>query len=151
MLLKTHLAITLFFILLFLPSVNNKIIFVLVAIIATYLPDVDSRHSTIGRRKLARVLQWFTKHRGMMHSFTFLLSITVVLVFVWPKIALGFFTGYGLHLFADSFTKNGIRSFYPSKKVSKGPLKTGSFFETGIVVAFVFADLFLLVIRIGVL
>ena len=43
MLLKTHLAIVVFFILLLIPSVEHKLVFVLVALIATYIPDIDSR------------------------------------------------------------------------------------------------------------
>lgn len=150
MLLKTHLAITVFFILLFLPSVDHKIIFCVVAIIATYLPDIDSRYSTLGRKKIARILQWFTKHRGVFHSFTFLVVGTILLVFLWPVASLGFFLGYGLHLLADSFTKDGIVPFYPLKVTSKGPVKTGSFFEIAILVIFVLSDLFLLAMRIGI-
>ncbi len=118
MLIKTHLSITIFFILFFINSVEHKLVFVVVALIATYLPDVDSRYSTLGRKKINRILQWFTKHRGMIHSFSFLLTITLFLVLFVPVVALGFFLGYGLHLFADSFTKDGIKPFYPWKKRS---------------------------------
>ncbi len=147
MLLKTHLAISIFFILIFLQSVEHKIIFVAVAVIATYIPDIDSRYSRIGRKKIARILQWFTKHRGMIHSFTFLLTIILFLILFFPIIAFGFFLGYGLHLFADSFTKEGIRPFYPSKKVSKGKIRTGGKLEISLFVVFVIADLALFFIR----
>jgi len=56
-----------------------------------------------------------------------------------------------MHLFADSFTREGITPFYPSKKISKGFLKAGSFFEIGILIVFAFLDLFLAGIRIGIL
>lgn len=147
MLLKTHLAISIFFILLFLPSVEYKIIFIILAIIATYLPDIDSRYSRIGRKKTARILQWFTKHRGMFHSFTFLLIITLFLVLFFPIIAFGFFLGYGLHLFADSFTKEGIRLFYPSKNVSKGGIRTGGKIEISLLVLLIMIDLALFFLR----
>jgi len=137
---RTHLAITLFFTILFLSVVEDKWIFVLFAVIGTYLPDVDSRYSKIGQRKIARILQWFTKHRGMIHSFTFLASLTVLLVVFFPPSAFGFFLGYGLHLFADSFTKDGIRPFYPSTSSSSGKFKTGGLAEIGLFVAFVIAD-----------
>ncbi len=87
-----------------------------VALLATFIPDIDSRFSTIGQKKIARLLQIFTKHRGMIHSFTFLLTITLVLVLFFPVVALGFFLGYASHLFADSFSVDGIMPFYPSKK-----------------------------------
>jgi membrane-bound metal-dependent hydrolase YbcI (DUF457 family) len=48
------------------------------------------------------------------------------MVFLFPVIALGFFLGYGLHLFADSFTKEGITPFYPfSRMKSSGGITTG--------------------------
>ena len=143
MLIRTHLVITIFFILIFLSSVNNKLVFVLTALFATFLPDIDTRYSKLGKRKLARILQFFTKHRGMIHSFTFLLSITLVLVLVLPVFAFGFFLGYGLHLLADSFTITGIRFFYPSKKKITGNLKTGGRKEVFLFIILVVLDLIL--------
>ena len=148
MLIKTHLAITIFFILLFINSVEHKVVFVVVALIATYIPDIDSRYSTLGRKKINRILQWFTKHRGIIDSFTFLLTLTLFLVLFWPVLALGFFLGYGLHLFADSFTKEGIRPFYPYKRKSCGGIRTGGKFETSVFLFFVVASLSLLVMKV---
>jgi len=140
MLLKTHYAITLFFIILFFSSVEHKLVFILTALVGTQLPDVDSRYSKIGQKKIARILQWFTKHRGMIHSFTFLVSLTIILVLVWPVAAFGFFLGFGLHLLADSFTPYGIMPFYPLKKKSIGIVKTGGSLETGLLVGFMIVD-----------
>jgi inner membrane protein len=148
MLLKTHLAITVFFVLLFLPVVEDKVIFVVVALIATYIPDIDSRYSKLGRRKIFRILQWMSKHRGMIHSFTFLLSITVLLVLFFPMIAFGFFLGYGLHLLADSFTISGIRPFYPLKNVSKGVVRTGGRVDVSILVGFIIANIAMIFYRV---
>ncbi|MFH1326617.1 MAG: metal-dependent hydrolase [archaeon] len=144
MLIKTHLAITFAFILLFIDSVEYKLVFVVVAFIATYVPDIDSRYSTLGRKKINRILQLFTKHRGMIHSFTFLLSITFFLTLFWPVVAFGFFLGYSLHLFADSFTKEGIKPFYPNKIVSRGLVKTEGNLEITILVVFVVLDALLI-------
>ena len=148
MLIKTHLSITLFFVLILISNVESKLVFVIVALIATFIPDIDSRFSTIGRRKIARVLQWFTKHRGITHSFTFLILITIFLVLFFPVISLGFFLGYGLHLFSDSFTKDGIRPFYPLKIKTSGSLRTGGRIETGVFVAFVIVDIVLFFVKI---
>jgi len=148
MLIRTHLAITSFFVILFLPYVNNKWAFAVVALVATFLPDVDSRFATLGRKKVARLLQIFTKHRGMIHSFTFLISLTFILVIVYPKISLGFFLGYSLHLLADSFTPDGIKPFYPSKKKTTGIIPTGGKREVIIFVFFIIVDLALLGARI---
>ena len=125
MLIRTHLSITLFFILLFISNVEHKLVFVLVALTATFIPDVDSRFSSLGKKKTFRLLQFFIKHRGVLHSFSFLILVTLFFVLFFPIITLGFFLGYGLHLLADSFTVTGIKPFYPYKKKSSGRIKTG--------------------------
>ncbi|MAG11169.1 hypothetical protein CMI44_02560 [Candidatus Pacearchaeota archaeon] len=148
MLIRTHLVITSFFVLLFLPYVEGKLAFAVVALIAAFLPDVDSRFATIGRRKIARILQVFTKHRGVIHSFTFLMTLTFLLIIFYPRISLGFFLGYSLHLLADSFTPDGIKPFYPSKKKSTGIVPTGGKREMIVLVFFIIANLVLLGLRI---
>lgn len=148
MLIRTHLAVAVFAILLFINSVESRLLFVVVTLIATFIPDIDSRFSTIGRRKIARVLQWFTKHRGMIHSFTFLLSITFLLILIIPSISFGFFLGYGLHLFVDCFTKEGIQGFYPIKKRTSGIVSTGGKIEVSVLVLFIFLDIIFLGIKI---
>ena len=126
MLIKTHLALTLFFVLILLPFVSYKIIFILVSLIATYIPDIDIKNSKLGRKIIFRPLQFFVKHRGIFHSFTFLFLLTFIFLMIIPKIALGFFVGYASHLFADSFTLSGIIPFPPWKKKISGVLRTGS-------------------------
>lgn len=143
MLIKTHLAITCFIILLLLPFVSAKWIFVCFALVATYLPDLDSRYSSMGHKTAARFLQFFTRHRGIIHSFSFLFLVTLVLVLFFPVVSLGFFVGYSSHLFADSFTIEGIRPFYPMKRVSNGKLATGGALEKGVFSVFLIADLVL--------
>lgn len=145
MLIKTHIAITVFGILLLLLSVEHKIIFIVVALFATFLPDIDSRYSVIGKRKFNRILQFFTKHRGITHSFVFLIALTLILLLVLPVVALGFFLGYGLHLFADSFTINGITPFYPlSRKKTGGFIVTGKISERFVFISFIILDVILL-------
>jgi membrane-bound metal-dependent hydrolase YbcI (DUF457 family) len=145
MLIKTHFAITIFGILLLIPAVEHKIVFIVVALFATLLPDIDSRYSIMGRKGLNRILQFFTKHRGITHSFVFLIFVTLIFVFILPEIALGFFLGYGLHLFADSFTKNGITPFAPfSKKKSGGFITSGKKFEKFVFIIFLVLDAILL-------
>ncbi len=149
MLIKTHFLITIIGILILISNVEHKVVFVIVALMATFIPDIDSRYSVVGRRKINRILQFFTKHRGITHSFVFLILITVLLVYVLPIIALGFFLGYGLHLFGDSFTLNGIQAFYPiSKKKASGPITTGRKFEKVLFVILLFLALFILWVKI---
>ena len=147
MLIKTHLAITLFFVLLFISFVKMPLLFLAVALIATYIPDIDSKHSKIGHHFFLRPLQWFARHRGFVHSFTFLILVTLGFALFLPFIALAFFLGYCSHLIADSFTIEGIRPFYPNKRVSRGRIRTGGLSETNIFIAFILLDLFLFVAK----
>jgi len=149
MLIKTHLAITLCFVLVFFNYVEDKLVFVFVALVATFIPDIDSRFSSIGQKKVARILQFFTKHRGVIHSYTFLFVVTFFIVLFFPVIAFGFFLGYGLHLFADSFTKEGIVPFYPNRKRCSWKISTGGKTEILIFVLFVIIDVSLVLSKIS--
>lgn len=148
MLIKTHLAITLFFVLLFLPFTKYPLLFLAIAFFSTYLPDVDSPHSKLGHHWIFRPLQWFSNHRGFVHSFTFLILVTAGFVLFLPLLALPFFLGYCSHLIADTFTIEGINPFYPYKKICSGKIKTGGIFETGIFFSFLLIDLFFVALRI---
>ncbi len=148
MLFKTHLAFGVLFILLFLPRVDYKFTFIVIALIATLLPDIDQGYSKVGHHKLFRPLQFFVKHRGVMHSLTICFLISLVLAYFPFTVqwALPFFLGYGLHLFADSFTREGIQPFWPYNGVSKGFLKTGSYTETMILITLLVVDVFVAVV-----
>ena len=148
MMLRTHIAINLLFILLFLPHISSDLIFVPVALIATALPDLDTGFSTVGKMKASRIIQFFVRHRGFFHSLTFCAIISALFSVVVPVLALPFFLGYSLHLFADSFTFEGIKPFWPAKKSSSWRLRTGSMIETSLFVFFVLADLLVLVFMI---
>ncbi len=145
MLIYTHLITTIFFILLFIEDVaiENKLVFVLVALVATYIPDLDSRFSSIGQRKIFRPLQWFVKHRGILHSFSFLLIISMALYYFYPTVLFPFILGYGLHLFSDGLTKQGIILFYPFSWRVKGIIKTGGIIETTLFVLLLLGSLWL--------
>jgi len=149
MLLKTHLAITILAVLAFISAVEYKFVFVLMAFIGTILPDIDSGFSTIGSYKILKPLQFFVRHRGLVHSFSFLFLTTFIFVLFFPVLAFGFFLGYGLHLLADMFSVEGILPFYPLRKKEKGWIKTGGKTETSVFVFFIIADLlmFFLIIK----
>lgn len=149
MLLRTHLAIAVLITLLFLPSVSDKLIFSAIVILATFLPDIDTGFSTIGKTTGTGVVRFFVRHRGVVHSFSFCVLVSLVFALFIPIITLPFFLGYSLHLFTDSFTIDGIRPFWPTKHNSKGFLKTGSFVETFLFIALLIIDIvvFLLVMN----
>ena len=148
MLTRTHLAITLFFVLIFLNSFQDKISFVVIALISALIPDIDSKFSRLGKQKIFRILQFFIKHRGIFHSFTFLIIITLFFVLFYPIVAFPLFLGYGLHLFADSFTRRGIRPFYPLKNKFSGIVLVGGFTDISLFLGFAFFDLIFIGIRI---
>lgn len=141
---KTHLAITLLAILLFISQLNYQLIFVISALIATLLPDIDSAFSLLGSFKGLRFFQFFVRHRSFLHSLTLCILLSVILTFVFPIASFGFFLGYSLHLLADSFTIEGIQPFWPLKKQSSWRIKTGSAIETSIFVTFVIIDVIVL-------
>jgi membrane-bound metal-dependent hydrolase YbcI (DUF457 family) len=148
MLMRTHVAIALFFVLLFIPHVSNGFVFLGVALVSTLLPDIDSGFSKIGKAKSLKFLQFFAGHRKIFHSFTFLITATIFFVLFIPIIALPFFLGYSAHLLADSFTIQGISPFYPLKKEYKGRIRTGGKSEILVFVSFLLLDLFLLLVRL---
>jgi len=140
----THLMIGVTAILFLFPYVSNKWVFVPVVLIASLLPDIDTMHSYFGKHFIFRPLQWFVKHRGMLHSLTFCLGVTSIFVLFLPELSLSFFVGYGLHLFADSLTVEGIRPWWPASQVVKGSIKTNGRIEKWIFYCLILASLILL-------
>lgn len=144
MLIRTHFLITLFFVLILISKVENPVIFIVIAMIATFIPDIDSRFSKVGKKKVFRLLQWFINHRGFLHSFIFLGLVILIFYLFWPVAMLPFALGYGSHLIADALTIHGITPFYPFKGKLKGRIRTDGRFETMLFVGFLIADLWLI-------
>jgi len=128
-------------IILFLEHVNNKFIFVGMVLFATILPDLDSSFSSFGRHLIFRPLQFFTKHRGIVHSFTFAVIVSIILAIFWPVASLGFFIGYSVHLFCDSFTHDGVQPFWPLKVKSSGFITSGGRVEESLFFSLIFVDI----------
>ncbi len=145
MLIRTHLIIALFFSLIFLNYFDNKFLFLLIVLISTFIPDIDSRFSKLGKRKIFRPLQFFAGHRKIFHSFLFLGLISFPLFFISKIIFFGFILGYGLHLFVDCFSVMGIKPFYPFEYKIKGFIRTGKFLESLIFYCFLFIDVWLII------
>ncbi len=148
MMLKTHLALSVLVILMFLSRISNKFLFIFIVLIATIIPDIDTGFSTAGKNIFLKPLQFFVRHRGILHSFTFCLLASFVLAYFFPVLALPFLLGYGFHLLLDSFTKEGIMPFWPWKKVSSGIFKTGGRIETSLFIVLLVLDLLVFVIFI---
>lgn len=142
---RTHLAIGLAAALFLLTSVENKLVFLPVVLLASALPDIDTGHSSIGRKWYLRPMQFFTAHRGVMHSLTVCIIISLAFAFYIPVLALPFFLGYSLHLLGDSFTIDGIRPFWPFKKEVEGRIRTGGIVDDGIYYSFILISVILFV------
>lgn len=145
MLFKTHLALGVFLLLMFFPHSQYKLIFLSIILIASILPDVDTAFSTVGKNVIFRVLQWLTKHRGVIHSFTLCITVSFILAFIYPPAAFPFFLGYGIHLLMDSFTVDGIRPFWPLNDSLAGKITTGGRVEYLFFVIFVILDVILFI------
>lgn len=141
---RTHVAFALMFVLMFVTSVQNKLVFIFVALLASLIPDLDSTHSFLGKYVILRPIQWLLKHRGLMHSLTFCVIVALLLDFVWPVLAFPFFLGYSSHILLDSFSIDGIRPFWPSRKEIKGILKTDGVTEKVTFFVLILVDVLLL-------
>jgi len=146
---KTHLAMSVLVAIMFFGQVSNKILFLAVLLVSTVIPDIDTGFSTIGKKWFLRPLQFFVKHRGIFHSFTFCIVVSFFLSYSWPLLVLPFFLGYGFHLFLDSFTKDGIMPFWPWRKTSSWHITTGSRMETSFFIVLIVVDLLMFVLLIS--
>jgi len=130
----THLAFGFFVSLLFLDSLNiqNKSIFILIAILFSIFPDIDERKSKIGKKykKISTVINFIFGHRGFFHSIYIPLILYFIFYNINNEIGIAILIGYFSHLFMDALTKNGIRPLYPiiNKKIN-GPIRTNSILE----------------------
>ena len=147
MLIRTHLAVTLMAVLFLIDKVNYPYIFVPIIILATFIPDIDTAYSRLGKNRIFRPLQVFVRHRGFIHSFSFLFLLILILILIYPVTALPFFIGYGLHLFLDSFSIEGIKLFYPWGRTSSGKIKTGGKIEVALFFILIIIDLFLIMAK----
>jgi len=145
---RTHLAIALFFVLLFFEHIANPFIFLPVVFLATILPDIDTRFSRIGHKKIFRIFNFFVRHRGIMHSFTFLALVSGLIFLFFKEALFPFASAYSLHLLLDALTIQGITPLYPLKFRIKGRIKTGGIIENAMFLSFLLADLFLIFSKI---
>lgn len=144
MLSRTHFTAALFIYLILFLLLPEKFIFGVFLLLATFLVDIDSKTSKLGKFWIFRPLQIFFKHRGIFHSLFTGLILSLLLYFLSINAALGFLLGFYLHLFLDCLTKGGVRLFWPLSNFKvKGLMKSGSLFEEIIFVLLLLIDVFL--------
>lgn len=142
---RTHLALGTVVLLFLLPHVEHKLVFIPVVLISSLLPDIDSSFSYMGKRSIFRPLQLFVKHRGVIHSFSLCILISLLFAFYIPVLALPFFLGYSFHLLLDSFSVDGIRPFWPFKKEIKGSIRAGGRLDDALFLSFLIATFILFI------
>jgi inner membrane protein len=141
---RTHLIISLLFALLFLKifAVQNKILFVVLALIASFFPDIDEKHSWLGRR--TRIISEVFKHRGFFHSFYAMILLSLLVYSILGLYAgIGFLLGYLIHLLTDMLTPMGVKPFMFGKRI-KGPIRTGGAVEWVLFFIFLILDVALI-------
>lgn len=138
-------------ILLFLEHVSDKFLFIGAILVATIIPDLDSGFSSWGRHLIFRPLQFFVKHRGIIHSFTTAVVLSVIIAIWWPVISFGFFLGYCVHLLVDSFTVDGVQPFWPFHWRSTGFIHSGGRIEETLFFTMIFVNIamFFVVVVVG--
>jgi inner membrane protein len=134
MLSKTHflagLVVGIFLIQYF--TISQPILFLLIFLISTILPDIDTPHSKIGRKvlPLSYMLNLIFGHRGFLHSIWIPLGVVALSFYLGSQfIGLTFFGGYVLHLIVDTLTIGGVKWLGPVGGKVKGLFPTGGFSE----------------------
>jgi len=134
MMFRTHIIFSFLISFLIISSfdIQNKIVFVVILLIASALPDIDSYKSKVGKKikPISFLINIFLGHRGIFHSLFLPILISMLIAIINQEIAAAFFIGYLSHLVLDSLTPEGVMFFYPfSKKRTKGLIRTGSLWE----------------------
>jgi inner membrane protein len=130
MLWKTHIALGLigglFILNYFTPT--NYYSFFAVIIFASIFPDIDHTKSKISGKIpiIPGLIQLFTKHRGIIHSFPFAAVLAIIINKYNQELSLAFLIGYLSHLIGDSLTLSGINFLHPFSR-----LKVQGFIQTG--------------------
>lgn len=125
---RTHISFGFLIALIFLKyfSVEHQLIFSILIIIASALPDIDSAHSKVSVPLLSHAL----KHRGFFHAIYIPFILFSCSVFTTSIYLFAMALGYLSHIFIDSFTKEGINYLHPFTTIHfKGFIRTGSFLE----------------------
>ena len=137
MLWKTHLAFGLLLGLVIKEYAFSSFSWWIVGIIgfAALLPDIDTPMSFIGKRMkvVSYSLKLFFEHRGLTHSFLFMLIIGIFGFAFFPEYNAYFIAvlfGIFAHVFLDCLTKEGVRLFWPFGFRIRGWLRTGGLVES---------------------
>ncbi|MBS3099071.1 metal-dependent hydrolase [Candidatus Pacearchaeota archaeon] len=140
MLARTHFAIGLAIALFFLPHVNNKLVFFPAVLIASILPEIGNILFRVRRKKSLKPFVPRNFLGGATRTYTFCITISVLLAFFYPILALPFFLGYSFNLFLNSFTPDGIMPFWPIGNKTTGKVTPGGTIDYTIFIVFIILD-----------
>ena len=129
-------------------NIYSQIIFCVILLTSTSLPDIDTKDSKISRKIpiLPSLLSIFTVHRGIIHSIYPVIILSVVLYQYNGFYTFAFIIGYSSHLILDALTLQGVNFFHPFAQFHvKGFIKTGSIFELILFISLIAISAFLAV------
>ena len=132
MMFKTHLMFGLFISLILFSYFDlNPLIFILILVFCSILPDIDHGKSYIGRKLffISFIINWIFGHRKLIHSVIFATIIAFLIRNFFGLYWVPFYLGYLSHIFLDALTKQGVYLFYPSDFKIKGFIKTNGVIE----------------------
>ena len=150
MMFKTHLALGLLIGLLFIKFFPqpHPILFVILVVLFSSLPDLDTEKSKLGRKiyPLSLIIRWLFGHRGFVHSmFAALFFYFILAYFNLQTIGDGLLIGYLAHLIGDASTKEGVAFLYPFSKFRvQGFMSTGGVIESFILVCLILINFLLI-------
>jgi len=142
---KTHILfgflVGIFF--LKLIQIDNMVLYFVLIILGSLLPDIDHPNSKIG--SLFKPVGWLFEHRGFFHSI-FPVIILLLLIKVNQVLFIPLSIGYISHILIDMVTIKGVLLIYPLINLRvNGFIKTGGLIELIIFYFLVIVNLFLII------
>lgn len=134
----THIAFALFLAVLTQKYIGEfGIAFLIAVLVSAAFPDIDIGTSYLGRH--FRLLNFFMTHRGITHTILVMMMFTIsaYLVTKDSSVAIGSILGYASHLFLDSLTPAGLNIFWPSKLITRGPIRSAGAIDMLLFASFV--------------
>lgn len=142
MMFKTHLVFGILLAMLSLEffNVDNKVLFFLLVVLASSIPDIDASKSKIGSKikPVSWLIEFTFGHRGIFHGiFMPFVLYFLFLIIGYAELGMALFIGYLGHLVLDCFSIGGVRLFLPFARTRfRGIIPTGSVFDWALMFVF---------------
>lgn len=111
---------------------GNEIIFFLLVMLGSLLPDIDEKDSKINQwfGIVGKVVARIFSHRGFLHSIFFFLILGLLMAYFFNRYyAYALMLGYLAHLIGDAISLQGVKIFHPFQWKVRGPMKVGGVME----------------------